>query len=114
MRPDGVVVTAPAFDDDLSFPQREEDFAVEQFVTQATSLTPIWRIASTMPWPCETMTSTCLSFVTISSGLRLFLGISVLLDVKRHTSGRTTSSRADHLGMDPATCHPFPPQPLVK
>src|ERR1039458_329155 len=49
-----------------------------------------------MPWPCETRTSTCRSFVTISSGLCLFLGISVLLDAKRHTSGRTTSSRADH------------------
>jgi hypothetical protein len=47
-------VASPAFDDDLSLPQRVEDFAVEQLVTQATSLTPIWRIASTMPWPCET------------------------------------------------------------
>ena len=35
MRTDGVIVTAPTFDDDLSFPQRVEDFAVEQFVTQA-------------------------------------------------------------------------------
>jgi hypothetical protein len=56
MRTDGVVVTAPAFDDDLGFTQRVEDLAVEQFVTQATSLTPIWRIASAMPWPCETRT----------------------------------------------------------
>jgi hypothetical protein len=46
---DGGVVTAPAFDDDLSFPQRVKDLAIEQFVTQATSLTPIWRIASAMP-----------------------------------------------------------------
>jgi hypothetical protein len=92
---DGVLVTAPAFDDDLRLFQRVEDFTVEQLVSQATSLTPIWRIASAMPWPCETRTSTCRSFVTISSGLCLFLGISVLLDAKRHTSGRTTSSRAD-------------------
>ena len=35
MRADGVVVTAPAFDDNLSFPQRVEDLAVEQFVSQA-------------------------------------------------------------------------------
>ena len=35
MRTDGVVVTAPAFDDDLGFTQRVEDLAVEQFVTQA-------------------------------------------------------------------------------
>jgi hypothetical protein len=82
MRANGVVVMPPAFDDDLSFPQRVEDFAVEQFVTQATSVTPIWRIASAMSWPCETRTSTCLSFVTISSGLCLFLGISVLLHAK--------------------------------
>jgi hypothetical protein len=35
MRPDGVVVTAPAFDDDLGFPQRVEDLAIEQFVAQS-------------------------------------------------------------------------------
>ena len=28
-------MTAPAFDDDLGFPQRVEDLAVEQFVSQA-------------------------------------------------------------------------------
>src|SRR5215467_1805067 len=47
-----------------------------------TSLTPIWRIASTMFWPCETRTSTCRNFATISSGLYRFLAIAVLLDVK--------------------------------
>src|SRR5262249_52368697 len=40
------------------------------------------RIASTMFWPCETRTSTCRSFATISSGLYRFLAIAVLLDVK--------------------------------
>src|SRR5262249_45919468 len=35
-----------------------------------------------MFWPCETRTSTCLSFATISSGLYRFLAIAVLLDVK--------------------------------
>jgi PAS domain S-box-containing protein len=45
-------------------------------------LTPIWRIASTMFWPCETRTSTCRNFATISSGLYRFLAITVLLDVK--------------------------------
>jgi len=29
----GVVVVPPSFDDDLSFTQRVEDFAVEQFVS---------------------------------------------------------------------------------
>src|SRR5262249_36188769 len=43
---------------------------------------PIWRIASTMFWPCETRTSTCRNFATISSGLYRFLAIAVLLDVK--------------------------------
>src|SRR5215510_13554941 len=47
-----------------------------------TSLTPIWRIASTMFWPCETRTSTFRSFATISSGFYRFLAIAVLLDVK--------------------------------
>jgi hypothetical protein len=34
--------------------------------------TPIWRIASTIFWPCETRTSTCRNFATISSGLYRF------------------------------------------
>src|SRR5262249_23500881 len=39
-------------------------------------------MASTTFWPCETSTSTCRSFATISSGLYRFLAIAVLLDVK--------------------------------
>src|SRR5262245_57837000 len=39
-------------------------------------------MASTMFWPCETRTSTCRNFATISSGLYRFLAIAVLLDVK--------------------------------
>src|SRR5215831_15324281 len=35
-----------------------------------------------MFWPCETRTSTCRNFATISSGLYRFLVITVLLDVK--------------------------------
>src|SRR5262249_48324170 len=35
-----------------------------------------------MFWPCETKTSTCRNFATISSGLYRFLAIAVLLDVK--------------------------------
>src|ERR1043166_1037250 len=35
MRAHGIVVTAPAFDDDLGFAQRVEDLAVEQLVAQA-------------------------------------------------------------------------------
>src|SRR5262245_19580534 len=42
------------------------------------------RIASAMLWPCETSTSTCRNFATISSGVYRFFGIAVLLHVKRH------------------------------
>src|SRR4051794_9913642 len=48
-----------------------------------------------MFWPCETTTSTCRNFATISSGVYRFFGIAVLLHVKRHSSGRTTSKGED-------------------
>ena len=50
MGTDGVIVTAPTFDDDLSFPQRVEDFAVEQFVTQACIKTFDEAILSGAAW----------------------------------------------------------------
>jgi hypothetical protein len=34
MRPDRIVVTSPALDDDLSLSKREEDFAIQQFIPQ--------------------------------------------------------------------------------
>ena len=34
MRPDGVVMVAPAADQDLGFPERIEDLAVEELVAQ--------------------------------------------------------------------------------
>src|SRR4051812_45333851 len=51
-----------------------------------------------MFWPCETRTSTCRNFATISSGVYRFFGIAVLLHVKRHSSGRTTSKGEDQDG----------------
>src|SRR5215468_3385258 len=54
-----------------------------------------------MFWPCETRTSTCRSFTTISSGLYRFLAIAVLLDhtvahtVARHLAGITGTNRCD-------------------
>ena len=51
-----------------------------------------------MFWPCETRTSTCRNFATISSGVYRFFDIAVLLHVKRHSSGRTTSKGEDHIG----------------
>jgi hypothetical protein len=50
MRADGVVVMPPAFDDDLSFPQRVEDLAVEQFVSQARIKTFDKAILPGAPW----------------------------------------------------------------
>ena len=36
MRPNGVIVTSPALDDDLGFTQRIEDLTIEQFIPQAS------------------------------------------------------------------------------
>src|SRR6476620_800598 len=60
-----------------------------------------------MFWPCETRTSTCRNFATISSGVYRFFGIAVLLHVKRHSSGRTTSKGEDqeHLGQNDPKAH---------
>src|SRR5450755_1752644 len=54
----------------------------ERLIAQATSLTPIWRITSATFWPCDTRTSTCRNFATISSGVDRFFAIAVLLDAK--------------------------------
>src|SRR5262249_54501150 len=57
-----------------------------------------------MGCPCETRTSTCRSFATISSGLYRFLAITVLLDVKDIPQvgplqwGRINKSRSAALG----------------
>src|SRR5674476_225226 len=97
MRPDCVEVAPPTFDDDLGLTQRVEYFTIEQFISQATSLTPIWRMTSAMSCPCDIKTSACRSFATISSSLCFFFGISVLLHVQRHSSGRTTSNGEDQV-----------------
>src|SRR5690606_18494201 len=47
-----------------------------------------------MPWPRKT--STCRSFVTISSGLCRLLAIVVLLHGQNHTSRWTRSMGVDH------------------
>src|ERR1039458_3624384 len=52
-------------------------------------------MTSAMSCPCDIKTSACRSFATISSGLCFFFGISVLLHVKRHSSGRTTFQGED-------------------
>ena len=50
--PDRVVMTAPVFDEYLSLAQRVEELAVEEFIPEACTVTPV-----------------CRSFDTISSGL---------------------------------------------
>ena len=54
---------ASSLGDDLGFRKRVGVFAVEQFVSQATSLTPVCRIALALVWACETRTSTCLAMM---------------------------------------------------
>src|SRR5690606_27551495 len=55
-----------------------------------------------MPWPRKT--STCRSFVTISSGLCRLFAIVVLLHGQNHTSRWTRSMGVDHLGIATGHC----------
>jgi hypothetical protein len=50
MRADRVVVTSPALDNDLRFPQRVEDLAIEQFVPQACIKTFDKAVLSRAAW----------------------------------------------------------------
>src|SRR3712207_1221837 len=75
MRTVAVVVPPPAFDHGLGLRQRVEDLAVEQFVPELTSVTPIARTASAPGRPCAVSTSTCRSLATISSAVCRFLAI---------------------------------------
>ena len=69
MRPDRVEVAPATFDDDFGLTQRVEYFTIEQFISQATSLTPIWRMPSAMSCPCDIKTSAWRNFAMSSSGL---------------------------------------------
>src|SRR5690606_6889124 len=57
---------------------------------------PIWRTASAIAIPWPRRTSTCRSFVTISSGLCRLFAIVVLLHGQNHTSRWTRSMGVDH------------------
>ena len=72
VRPDGGVVAAPVFDEYLGFVQRVEDLALEQFIPEACTVTPICLTASAIGLLCPCSTSICRSFDTISSGLSHF------------------------------------------
>src|SRR5215831_15372424 len=73
-----------------------------------------------MFWPCETRTSTCRNFATISSGLYRFLVITVLLDVKDIPQvgplqwGRISSAAllGSTLGVLEQRCYDERPHPL--
>jgi hypothetical protein len=69
----GIVVAPPAFDHNLSLLEGVEDFALEQFVPELTSVTPICRMASATVRACAVRTSACRSFATISAAVCLFL-----------------------------------------
>src|SRR5450631_2591792 len=98
MRTHCVVMLSPGLDHNLGFVERVEDFAVEQFVAQFTSVTPIARIASTTVWPCAVSTSTCRSFETISSAVCLFLPIAISSSVKNiHQGGPLQRGQIDKM-----------------
>src|SRR5689334_218001 len=58
MRADGVVMASPAFDHNSGLPQGVKDLAVQELISQPTSVTPMARIASATGVPCATRTST--------------------------------------------------------
>src|SRR5918998_786165 len=91
VRPHRVVVTSPALDDDLRFPQRGEDLPIQQLVPKPTSVTPIERTASATGVPWAISTSTWRSLATISSGLCLFLDMG-----PSFFGSREPCLRADH------------------
>ena len=56
---------------------------------------PLFSEAHTEFCPCDTRTPTCRNLATMFSGVCLLLGISVLLNAKRHWSSQTTSKGMD-------------------
>jgi hypothetical protein len=52
MRTVSIVVTSPAFDEDLGFVQRIEEFPVQQFISYVCSVMPNVRQASTTANSC--------------------------------------------------------------
>ena len=58
MRAVTLVVTSPAFDEDLGFVPRIEEFPVQPFISYVCSVTPSWRQASAIPRPFPISIST--------------------------------------------------------
>jgi hypothetical protein len=72
-RPPSVPVarSLPDFALALALSLRRLVWALWLWLARECPLERIWRIASTMFWPCETRTSTCRNFATICSGLAM-------------------------------------------
>jgi len=98
MRPDRIVTPSSALDHNFGMLQCVKDLAIQPFVSEPTSVTPIERIASATGVPCATTTSTWRSFAMIPSGVcRFFCIVMILLGLTMHTSGRTISTGVDTL-----------------
>jgi hypothetical protein len=69
MRALRVVLKAPAFDEDLSFVQRVEEFPVQQLIPYVYSVRPSFRQASAIPIPLPASISTVRRWQMISSAV---------------------------------------------
>lgn len=71
---------------------RRRDRGLQRRCLRSFGISAVLHVPRSADLPCELSTSTCRSFVTISSAACLFLAISsVLHRLISHTSGRTTS-----------------------
>jgi hypothetical protein len=85
--------------------QSVEDDSYQQLIPQMTSATPVCRTASATGRLCAVSASTCCNLATISSTLRLFLLVSLLIlgpSVKEGRQAEMSSlpSFKDHLVRD--------------
>src|SRR5262249_16246276 len=86
VRTERVVVSSPAFDDDLGFFQRVEQFPVEKLIAQLCSVMPSFRQESSTARPLPVSSSTVRRCLIISSDVYRFLGMTLtsLVAVQSH------------------------------
>ena len=70
-----IVVTSPAFDEDLGFVPRIEACPIQPFISQCCSVTPSWRQASAIPRPFPISISTVRRGPMISAAVYRFRAI---------------------------------------
>ena len=75
MRPSGVIVDAPVFDDQLTLLHAVEDLSTQAFVSEFYSVLPASLQADAMLFLFPCITSICRSFVTNCWAANFFLGI---------------------------------------